>query len=325
MCSPATVNDAQKQQIAAWSATHQQVSTSPFGKDDQIGMLNLMTASSRSELFARVDPTRQFDLAVDYFNAMPSWTEGGEPTCQISTIRRPRGNVVDDYGNAGREQNELVGSSGEVISMYTHCGTHIDTLCHFGYRGVMWNGFTEHEHLGNRGWLALGSEKHPPLVARGVLLDFPSLHQTNILPPSYGIGSADVQACEQAQNVSVRPGDVVFVRTGRHRVWPDGDAYMDQPPGLNRDGAEYLAKAGAIVIGADTIGLEQGPSDDPTNATPVHTYLLAEAGVLIMEVLNLEELAAESVHEFALIGACLRIKGATGSPIRPIAFPLGAE
>jgi len=77
-----------------------------------------------------------------------------------------------------------------------------------------------------------------------------------------------------------------------------------------------------MFIGADNIGLERHPSGDPESWQPVHTYLLAEAGIPIMELVNLEELAAEGVHEFAFVGACLKIRGATGSPIRPIALPL---
>jgi kynurenine formamidase len=322
MCSPSIVSESERHRIAALNSRFREVSKSPFGEDDEIGMLNLMTSESMARVMSEIDGHKIFDLSVDYFNAMPSWTEGGEPTCQISVIRTPNGNIVDDYAGAGRVQNELVASCGETISMYTHCGTHIDTLCHFGYHGTMWNGFAAVEHLGSRGWNVLGAEKQPPIVARGLLLDIPRTKGLDELPSGYGIGKQDVLECLESQSSEVRVGDVVAIRTGRHRAWPDTEAYLDTPPGLNREGAEFLACAGAMVIGADTIGLEQGNSADPENATPVHTYLLAEAGVPIMEVLDLEELAAAGVHEFAFVGACLRIRGATGSPIRPIAFPL---
>ena len=105
-------------------------------------------------------------------------------------------------------------------------------------------------------------------------------------------------------------------------VWPDPDAYIPDEPGLDLAGAEFLARGGAMLIGADNIGLERHPSGDPESWQPVHTYLLAEAGIPIMELVDLEELAAEGVHEFAFVGACLKIRGATGSPIRPIALPL---
>ena len=76
------------------------------------------------------------------------------------------------------------------------------------------------------------------------------------------------------------------------------------------------------MIGADNLTLEQTPSAHPENFFPVHTYLLAEAGVPILEMAQLEELAAEKVYEFAFFGACIKLRGATGTPMRPVAMPL---
>ena len=145
-----------------------------------------------------------------------------------------------------------------------------------------------------------------------------------MLPDSYGMGERDLREALARQRLDVRPGDVVLIRTGRMTVWPDRERYLTNEPGLNREGAEFLAKAGAIVIGGDNVALEQHPGADPENRSVVHTYLLAECGVPILEVVNLEELAAERLYEFAFVGACMRIRGATGAPMRPIAFPLRA-
>jgi kynurenine formamidase len=57
----------------------------------------------------------------------------------------------------------------------------------------------------------------------------------------------------------------------------------------------------------------------PDPGMPVHVHLLVETGIHIMECLNLEELAAARVYEFLFVAAPLKIRGATGSPIRPIA------
>jgi kynurenine formamidase len=142
------------------------------------------------------------------------------------------------------------------------------------------------------------------------------------LPDSYGIGAEHLQAALDRQGVDVRVGDVVLLRTGRMRAWPDADRYLRNEPGLNRQGAQLLAEAGAMVIGADNVALEQLPSADPENWHPVHTYLLAEAGVPIMENVQLEGLAAERVYEFAFIATPMPIRGATGAPMRPMAMPL---
>lgn len=108
-------------------------------------------------------------------------------------------------------------------------------------------------------------------------------------------------------------------------AWPDPQAYVPDEPGLDVEGARFLANAGAMLIGADNVGLERHPSGDPASWQPVHTFLLAEAGIPIMEIFDCEELAALGVHEFAFVGACLKIRGATGSPIRPIALPLRGD
>ena len=72
------------------------------------------------------------------------------------------------------------------------------------------------------------------------------------------------------------------------------------------------------------MGIEQKPGPSDELWPPVHTYLLAEAGVPLIEVVDLEELARDKTYEFAFIGACLKLRGATGSPIRPMAIPLAA-
>jgi kynurenine formamidase len=76
------------------------------------------------------------------------------------------------------------------------------------------------------------------------------------------------------------------------------------------------------MIGTDNIALEHLPSPDPENWLPVHTYLLAEAGVPIMEVVDLEGIAEEECYEFCFVGAALKLRGASAGPMRPLAFPL---
>jgi kynurenine formamidase len=222
----------------------------------------------------------------------------------------------------GASQNELVAWSADSFSMFTHCGTHVDTLNHFGYHDSIWNGFTTKDHLGSTGWTVAGPDKHPPIIARGILLDVATAHDFEVLPESFAIGVDELAMTASRQRTEIRPGDVVMVRTGRGSTWPEGAAYLPREPGLNRSGAAWLAERGAAMIGADNIALEQLPSDDSENWLPVHTYLLAEAGVPIVEVLDLEGVAEEELYEFCYLGAALKLRGATAGPIRPLAFPV---
>jgi kynurenine formamidase len=143
-----------------------------------------------------------------------------------------------------------------------------------------------------------------------------------VLPDSYAIGPKELGEALRRQGTEIRPGDIVMVRTGRMRYWPDPATYLPREPGLDREGAVYLAETGVSMIGCDNIAVEQLPSEDPDNWMTVHTYLLAEAGVPMAEVVYLEELASEAIYEFVFIGASLRMRGATAGPIRPLALPL---
>ena len=315
------VSEEVKNKIAAWHAVKHQVSMSPFGPEDEIGMLNLITASSRQELLGRLGGTHVFDLSVDYFVNMPSWIQSGDLSFQIWLSHTPSGSVLDDPAGIGREQNELISYSGDSIAMYTHTGTHLDSLNHYGYHHRIWNGFTEKENVG-RTWYKAGADKIPPIITRGVLIDVAALHGVDLLPDSYAIGEKDLADALRRQGTELRVGDAMLVRTGRMTVWPDSSRYLYNEPGINREGAEFLCKAGASVIGADNLGVEQIPGVPREEWPPVHTYLLAEAGVPMIEVLDLEALSAEKIYEFAFVAACLKIRGATGSPIRPLALPL---
>lgn len=322
MCGPSYIDKKTRSRIAAWQAVRHEVGTSPFGVDDEIGMLNLITPEISQSMLAQADAARVIDLSVDLFPGMPTWTAGGEAPYQIWMNHTPGGSTVDDPVGVGRAQNELVAWSADSISMFTHCGTHIDTLNHFGYHGKIWNGFTAQEHLGSTHWRVAGADVLPPVIARGVLLDVATALGHAVLPDSFAIGPDELEHTAGNAGISIEPGDVVMVRTGRGSTWPDPLAYLPREPGLDRAGAAWLAERGAAMIGADNIALDQLPSADPENWLPVHTYLLAEAGVPIMEVVDLEELAAEECYTFCLVTASLKLAGATAGPVRPLAFPL---
>lgn len=321
MCVACYVDEAMKSKIIAYSAEFHKVTKSPYGSDDEIGMLHLIDAQSRSAILARADPSKVFDLSVDHFVGMPGWFGAGDQPYQIWMTHTPQGEIVANTMGVTKQANTLVGYSGDSISMYTHCGTHIDTFNHFGYNGQIFNGYTAKDHLGSRAWEKCGPENYPPIFARGVLLDVAAFHGVDTLSPSHAIGKLDIEGCLKKQGTTLRPGDVVLLRTGQMLLWPDM-AFVKNTPGLNREGAEYLAKHGAIMIGADNLTLEQTPSAHPENFFPVHTYLLAEAGIPILEMANLDELAGEKIYEFAFFGACIKLRGATGAPMRPVAMPL---
>lgn len=299
------------------------VGVSPWGPDDEIGRLNLITPDSQAAVLSRITGGKSYDLSVDYFIGMPSWQAAGDPHYRIWMTHTPNGTVIDDPLHLGEEMNEHVSYTGAAVSMYTHMGTHIDALSHFGLNGKIWNGFEASEHLGDRGWSVAGAENIPPLIARGVLIDVAASKGVEMLPDGYRISHQDLVDALEKQQVTLQEGDIVLIRTGRMKHYNDAEAYMNNPPGLGMAAARYLVEeSGAMIVGADNLSFEAFPSEVDNNYVPLHTYLLAEQGVPIMELVYLEDLSNDQVYEFAFIGGSLKLRGADAAPIRPIALPL---
>ncbi len=309
--------------VATHVAARPTVGVSPWGPNDEIGRLNLMTKESRGAILSRVRGGAAYDLSVDYFIGMPSWQAAGDPTYQIWMTHTPHGSIVSDPMKVGREQNEHVSYTGTAVSMYTHTGTHIDALNHFGLDGAIYNGFTEKDHLGDRGWNVTGAEKLPPIIARGVLIDVAMAKGVDMLPDAYRVTRQDLIDALAKEHIELRKGDVALIRTGRMKVYADAARYMANPPGLGLDAAKYLVEQGEVmIVGADNLSFEAFPSEVADNYIPVHTHLLAQQGTPIMELVHLEELARDRVYEFAFIGASLKLRGADAAPLRPVALPL---
>jgi kynurenine formamidase len=298
------------------------VSKSPWGVEDEIGRLNWITPESTKTILEHLNGKKVFDLNVEYFIGMPSWVAAGDPKYQIWMTHTPQGSVNDTLSGSASAVHEKYSYCGDSIHMYTHCGTHIDTLNHLGFYGSFWNGWTVDSELGSRVWTKGGPENYPPIIARGVLLDIASLHHVDCLPKSYSITPRDLKNACSEEGVELRRGDVVCVRTGRMSVWPDFDGYLQESPGIGLPAAKFLCEeAGAMCIAGDTIALEVLPPDEPDTFIPVHAYMFATAGAQIMEVVDLEELAAERQYEFAFLGFPLKLRGATGAPMPSYAIP----
>jgi kynurenine formamidase len=166
-----------------------------------------------------------------------------------------------------------------------------------------------------------GADRLPAIVTRGVMLDIPAAKGIDMLPQGHGVSIDEVRAAVDRQETPLREGDVVLVRTGRMQVYPDWNKFMVDSPGISLATAKYLVEeGGAILLGADNLSVEQAPSPDPDNWVPVHCYCFLEVGVPLLEFANLESLSAAKVYEFCFIASPLKIKGATGTPVRPIAF-----
>ena len=209
----------------------------------------------------------------------------------------------------------------DALTMSTHSGTHFDSLNHVGYGDKIFNGFDSTRYLGNKGWTKAGADQIPPLITRGILLDVPAEKGVAMLPDAYEITIQDIERTLIRQGVTLQSGDAVLIRTGRMTVWPDAKKFVPNEPGITRQSAAWLIDHGAVLLGADTMGVEKFPMAKES----VHAYAFAERGVCLLELAWLEDLAKDKVYEFAFIGAPLKLRGATGAPARPLALLLRPE
>jgi kynurenine formamidase len=212
-------------------------------------------------------------------------------------------------------------SASGLIVAAEHSGTHVDALCHQAEHLAMFGGCLVNADVQtSKGFRELGVETIEPMLARGVLLDVAAAVGVERLPSGHLVGADELDGARVRQGVELREGDVVLVRTGNGTLWSEPDEYL-AGPGVGREGAEWLAAHRPHAVGADNVALDVVGHDDPgLGSLPCHVVLLVRSGIYILENLMLENLAAAAPPEFALICLPLKLRGATGSPVRPVAL-----
>ncbi len=249
---------------------------------------------------------RVYDLGMEYFVGMPHF-----PTHPpfLFSLGRLHGDMPYEGG---------VATSNCVFTTGGHTGTHIDAHGHVSLNGEVFGVGDITPHQSAKGLSKGGIDQMAPVVSRGVLLDIAGLEGAQVLDAEYKVGVKALERAVQRQRVAVERGDTLLFRTGWIQYFHDASKYVSHHegcPGLSEDGAEWLADRGVAFVGSDTSALEK----TPTRTLSVHGILLCRHGIHIMEMLNLEDLAIDSVYEFLFVACPLKIRGGTGSPIRPIA------
>ncbi|MDA1055795.1 MAG: cyclase family protein [Planctomycetota bacterium] len=286
---------------------------SEYGAEDQRGAANRITPEKVLEARDLIQTGKIYQLGRLYEHGMPipgkrhfSLTIPGLPT------GLPTGN------NQMVSNDELV--SGEIGQV----GTQFDGLGHVGCRvngeDIFYNGFKLSEFGDPYGLKKLGVENVGVFLTRGILLDVAAVRNADRLPNGYVIKPAELQACLDAADLQIHPGDIVLIRTGHGKLWmEDNETYAEGEPGIGLAAAKFLTDRKVSLIGADTWAIEAVPHESDELSYPVHQWNLTRHGVYHLENLDLEELAADKVVEFAFMFSPLRLRGATGSPGNPIA------
>ena len=291
-----------------------------WGKDDQLGTVNLITPAKR------VRAARLVSDGVGVSCARPISTE-----ISADTTFQPVRFMVDS--GEGRDtasperQLERRGAS-EFIGMVFHgyTITHVDTPAHYFWQGRIYNGRSCNLITSREGAQVESVDLlHEGVVSRGVLLDV-AAHKGRWLQSGEGVMPEDLDAAEKAQGVTVEEGDILLVRTGyyaRRRAEGPRHPLKDGSPAAHVACAPWFRERGIAMLGTDTHN-DVSPPPYPRIGNALHTVALVAMGLWLIDNGNLEELSQACIArrrwEFMLTIAPLRLQGVTGSPVNPIAL-----
>jgi kynurenine formamidase len=285
---------------------------SPWGPDDERGAANLVTPERVLAAAALIRRGDIYELGRGYEPGMPLF---GNRHFSLTIPGLPTVNIGGD--NAVVYNDELV--SGELGQI----GTQFDGLGHVGTEidgdFIFYNGFRLSEFGTAYGLNKLGIENVGTIFTRGVLIDVPRLKGIARLEPSYIITVEDIEGALDLAGVDIREGDAVLFHTGWGQLWMvDNEAYGANEPGPGITAIRWLAAKNILMTGADNYAMEASPGEDPNRPIEGHQWLL-NRGIYNIENLDLNQLAADRVYEFAFIFSPMKLVGATGAPGNPIA------
>ncbi len=289
-----------------------------------LGPIGRQSAEDLVRAAGLVRQGRMISMAAVRYPGMPLFP--GHPPFQVLNFRTPRGIRVTGAQPWGPVNDAGLGYMAEYVMATSHSGAHMDALAHMTVGDDMhwYGGGNADEHLTDFGPTFLDASSMPPFFTRGVLLDAAGHRGVPCLPKGSPIGAAELEAMCAAEGVSVRAGDVVVIRTGYMGLWPDAEAMAaHKTPGPDLSAARWLLERGVVATGTDTETYEVQPTPDPGptgNPQPVHTLLLIQNAIYLMESLDLEALAQERIYEFLFVALPLKIRGATGSMVDPVAI-----
>jgi len=280
-----------------------------WGKDDQLGALNLITPAKRKEAAALVKEGITVSLAHDTNSAV----EEDNPNPFQHTMNATGADTSGQWG---------VDTLSVLFHGYQH--THMDALCHIFYQGKMYNGFSQQEVTSKGAQKLAITNLKQGIFTRGVLMDMAALKGVPYLDGNVTLYPADLDAWEKKAGIKVGSGDAVFINTGRWaRRAAKGPWDAEKgTAGLHASCAKWLKDRDIAILGSDAAS-DVLPSGIEGVSHPVHLLTLNAMGVHIFDNCDLGALSAATAQRkrwtFLLTAAPLPITGGTGSPLNPIA------
>jgi kynurenine formamidase len=296
-----------------------------WGDDDVLGTMNFLTDTKRREAVRLVRTGRSYSLSqsFDMDGPQKGWRRRTNPVHTMLDTGVDAAAGVQGFPHG-------IGGADDVIAMPLQCSTQWDGLGHIFDHGRAWNGRPADQVVTSLGDHVTGIETVADLVAgRGVLLDVGrALGSDGELPDGFAITEEHLVATIAAQGptAAVGRGDVVLVRTGqltraRREGW--GDYAGGPAPGMSFTTADWLHSTEIAAIATDTWGFEVRPNEFDHAFQPLHQVAIPHIGLFIGEMWDLDALAdacaADGHYDFFLTAAPLRITGAVGAPVNPLA------
>ncbi|MFC7363527.1 cyclase family protein [Nocardioides astragali] len=296
-----------------------------WGDDDVLGTMNFLTDTKRRDAAGLVRTGRSYSLSqsFDMDGPQKGWRRRTNPVHTMLDTGVDAAAGVQGFPHG-------IGGADDVIAMPLQCSTQWDGLGHIFDHGRAWNGRPAEQVVTSLGDRVTGIETVADLVAgRGVLLDVGrALGEDGELPDGFAITEEHLEATIAAQGptTAVGRGDIVLVRTGqltraRREGW--GDYAGGPAPGMSFTTAEWLQATEIAAIATDTWGFEVRPNEFDHAFQPLHQIAIPHIGLFIGEMWDLDALAdacaADGHYDFFLTASPLRITGAVGAPVNPVA------
>ena len=288
-----------------------------WGPDDDHGTLNYITPSTIRAAASLVRSGRSVSLAIPINKV--AGPDNPNPAVHLMTqtydAKLPTGEprIAMDY---------------LACACHGDSHTHIDALCHIGYKGQLYNGKPV-SMVSSQGASIFDIAVYAHgIIGRGVLLDIPRLRGVKWLEPGEAVTTEELEAAEKAEGVRLREGDIFVFRTGHHRrrleLGPWNNGYDGEgKAGLHPTTMRLLYERRVAAFLPDGDG-ETIPSNVEGIGYPIHALQIAAMGMACSDSLQFEELVKvceeEKRWEFMVVAAPLRLPKGTGSLFNPIAI-----
>lgn len=309
-----------------------------WGSDDELGTLNLITEDKVRHAASLVRSGKVFPLGVDFGSSGPQGAlgfrhnplhymtiDGGDADAFVKYAPQwDRNPMAAQLG--GYLAEDLLRFNDDIIVMPLQAASQWDALSHVYYDELLYNGFPAGS-VSSMGALHCGIDKvdGKGITSRGVLLDVVR-HRGAELFLEHGdpITPGELDDVARAQGVAIETGDIVLVRTGWWTMFAQTGNRTAAFSGLDWRCAQWLHDHQMAAVASDNVQVEDPASGVTGVLLPLHLLCLRDMGLMLGEYWDFTALAADcaadGVYEFQLVAPPLRVVGAVGSPVNPIAM-----